>query len=174
MLKNYMKEGQKLPLFGVGPYIIYGIAMLNIIGIILFVYVLKIGKLDEPWTLILHIVGTILIVLGIAIWYIGALRSDMDDSITENKLQTKGIYSWVRNPMYSGCWIALSGGLLMWHNVWLLMFPVIDWLIMTVALINTEEKWLLDLYGDEYIEYKKTVNRCIPWFPKHAEKRRKR
>jgi hypothetical protein len=44
-----------------------------------------------------------------------------------------------------------------------LMFPVIDWLIMTVALINMEEKWLLDLYGDEYAEYKKHVNRCIPW-----------
>ena len=43
------------------------------------------------------------------------------------------------------------------------MFPVIDWLIITVALINTEEKWLLDLYGDEYAEYKKHVNRCIPW-----------
>ncbi len=34
MLKNYTKEGQKLPLFGVGPYIIYGIAMINAIGIV--------------------------------------------------------------------------------------------------------------------------------------------
>ncbi len=167
MLKNYMKEGQKLPLFGVGPYIIYGIAVVNIVGIVLLCYVLKIGILDESWTLIFRITGILLIVLGIAIWYTGALRSDMDDSITENKLQTKGIYSWVRNPMYSGWWIALSGITLMWHNVWLLIFPIIDWLIMTIALINTEEKWLLDLYGDEYIEYKKNVNRCIPWFPKH-------
>ncbi len=87
----------------------------------------------------------------------------MDESITENKLQTKGIYAWVRNPMYSGWWIALSGIILMWHNVWMLIFPVIDWVIMTVALINTEEKWLLDLYGNEYAEYKKRVNRCIPW-----------
>lgn len=31
----YMKEGQKLPLFGVGPYIVYGMAMVNVIGIIL-------------------------------------------------------------------------------------------------------------------------------------------
>jgi protein-S-isoprenylcysteine O-methyltransferase Ste14 len=69
--------------------------------------------------------------------------------------------------MYSGWWIALSGITIMWHNVWLLIFPIIDWLIMTIALINTEEKWLLDLYGDEYAEYKKNVNRCIPWFPKH-------
>ena len=163
MLKNYMKEGQKLPLFGVGPYIVYGMAAVNLIGVILFGYVFKIGILVAPWILIFRIIGVLLIVAGIAVWFIGAMCSDMDDSITENKLQTKGIYSWVRNPMYSGCWIALSGGLLMWHNVLLLIFPVIDWLIMTVALINTEEKWLLDLYGDEYAEYKKHVNRCIPW-----------
>ena len=42
----------------------------------------------------------------------------------------------------------------------------IDWFILTVVLINTEEKWLLKVYGDEYAEYKKRVNRCIPWFPK--------
>ena len=166
MLKNYMKEGQKLPLFGVGPYIIYGIAVLNVIGIIVFGYVFKIGTLEGPWTLIFRIIGGVLIVIGVAIWYIGALRSDMYESITENKLQTKGIYSCVRNPMYSGWWIALSGIILMWHNAWMLILPLLDWVIITIALINTEEKWLLNLYGQEYAEYKKRVNRCIPWFPR--------
>ncbi|MBR5361383.1 MAG: isoprenylcysteine carboxylmethyltransferase family protein [Lachnospiraceae bacterium] len=166
MLKNFTKEGQKLPLFGVGPYIIYGIAVLNVIGIILFGYVFKVGALESPWILIFRIIGVILIVLGVIIWYIGALRSDMDESITENKLQTKGIYSWVRNPMYSGWWIALSGILLMWHNVWMLILPFLDWAIITIVLIHTEEKWLLDLYGQDYIDYKKRVNRCIPWFPR--------
>ena len=163
MLKNYMKEGQKLPIFGVGPYIVYGMALLNVIGIVLFGYVFKIGILASPWTVIFRIIGGLLIVAGIAVWYIGAMRSDMDNSITENKLQTKGIYSWVRNPMYSGCWILFSGGVLMWHNAWMLILPFLDWLIMTIALINTEEKWLLDLYGEEYARYKKSVNRCIPW-----------
>ncbi|MCR5531898.1 MAG: isoprenylcysteine carboxylmethyltransferase family protein, partial [Lachnospiraceae bacterium] len=162
-MKNYVKEGQKLPLFGVGPYIVYGIAMVNVIGIILLEYVFKIGILESPWTIIFRVVGGLLIVLGGAVWYIGALRSDMDASITENRLQTKGIYALVRNPMYSGWWIALSGITLMWHNAWMLILPVIDWAIMTVALINTEEKWLLDLYGNEYAEYKKRVNRLIPW-----------
>ncbi len=122
MLKNFMKEGQKLPLFGVGPYIVYGMAMVNLVGIILFGYVFKIGILDSPWILIFRIVGGLLIVLGIAVWFIGALKSDMDESITENKLQTKGIYAWVRNPMYSGWWIALSGIILMWHNIWMPIF----------------------------------------------------
>ena len=162
-MKNYVKEGQKLPLFGVGPYIVYGIAMVNVIGIILLEYVFKIGILESPWTIIFRIVGSLMIVLGGVIWYIGALRSDMDASITENRLQTKGIYALVRNPMYSGWWIALSGITLMWHNAWMLILPVIDWAIMTVVLINTEEKWLLNLYGNEYAEYKKRVNRLIPW-----------
>ena len=165
-LKNYVKDGQKLPLFGVGPYIVYGMAIVNIIGIILFGYVFKIGMLETPWLIIFRVIGILLAIYGIAVWFIGAMRSDMDESITENKLQTNGIYSWVRNPMYSGWWIALSGILLMWHNAWMLILPVIDWLIMTVALINTEEKWLTDLYGSEYEEYKRKVNRCIPWPPK--------
>ncbi len=68
--------------------------------------------------------------------------------------------------MYSGIWIALTGITFMWHNIWTLILPLIDWGIMTIALINTEEKWLLGLYGKEYEEYKKHVNRCIPWFPR--------
>ncbi len=165
MLKNYMKKEQKLPLYGVGPMIVLAMAIVDVLGIFLFAYVLNIGELEETWTIIFSVAGIVLIAAGIMIWFIGAARSDMDDSIIENRLQTKGIYSWVRNPMYSGWWIAMTGILLMWHNAALLFLPVIDWAIMTVFLINTEEKWLLDLYGDEYAVYKKRVNRCIPWIP---------
>lgn len=37
---------------------------------------------------------------------------------------------------------------------------------MTVLMKHTEEKWLKNLYGKEYEEYCKRVNRCIPWFKK--------
>ena len=86
MLKNYMKEGQKLPLYGVGPYIVYGMAMVNVIGIILLGYVFKIGILGKPWIYVFRIVGIMFIVVGGLIWFIGALRSDMDESITESEL----------------------------------------------------------------------------------------
>lgn len=162
-MKNYIKEGQKLPLFGVGPYIVYGMAMVTILGIVLFSYVLKVGMLNAPWTYIFRVTGGIFVALGAIIWYIGALRSDMDNNIAENKLKTDGIYAWVRNPMYSGWWILITGISLMWANAWILITPVINWLIMTVALKNTEEKWLLDLYGEEYAAYLKQVSRCLPW-----------
>ena len=165
MLKNYNKDGQKLPLFGIGPYIVFGMGLVTLTGIILFGYVIKIGILETPWIMVFGITGALLIVTGIFIWFIGAVRSDMDDHIESNKLKTNGIYAWVRNPMYSGWWIAFTGITFMWHNIWMLVLPVINWIIMTITLINSEEKWLSDLYGAEYETYKTKVNRCIPWKP---------
>ncbi len=144
---------------------IFGMGLLTLIGIILFGYVFKIGVLNSPWIVIFRITGAVLIISGIIIWFVGALRSDMDDHIESNKLKTDGIYAWVRNPMYSGWWIAFAGITLMWHNIWMLVLPFINWLIMTITLINSEEKWLLELYGAEYETYKTKVNRCIPWKP---------
>lgn len=163
MFKDYIREGQKLPIFGVGPYIVYGMAAVTIVGIILFGYVFKIGVVNGSWILIFRTAGALLIISGAVVWFIGALRSGMDESIAKNRLKTDGIYGWTRNPMYSGWWIVMSGITLMWCNIFMLILPVINWGIMTAALINTEEKWLADLYGDEYADYKKRVNRCIPW-----------
>ena len=162
-MKNYVKEGQKLPLYGAGPYIVYGMAAVTAVGIVLFSYVFRIVTLSAPWTYIFRITGGFLIVFGAIVWYIGAMRSGMDENIAENKLKTDGIYAWVRNPMYSGWWFMITGISLMWVNVWILITPFINWLIMTIVLKRTEEKWLLDLYGDEYVKYLRRVNRCIPW-----------
>ena len=170
MLKNYNKEGQKLPLFGVGPYMVWGMGLTTLLGIILIGYVLRVGYLDAPWIMLFRMTGVLLLAIGIAVWFIGAVRSDMDNNIENNKLKTDGIYAWVRNPMYSGWWIAITGITLMWHNVWMLILPVINWIIMTITLINSEEKWLSDLYGDEYAAYKIRVNRCIPWKPSKDKK----
>lgn len=162
MLKNYIKEDQKLPLFGVGPHIVVAMAAVTIIGIVLFGYVFKIGILNTPWTWIFRTAGAILIIAGIVIWLISAFCSGMDESIAENKLKTDGIYALTRNPMYNGWWLMISGITLMWGNAFMLILPFVNRLIMTVILINTEEKWLSDLYGDEYNEYKRKVKRFIP------------
>ncbi|MCR5166430.1 MAG: isoprenylcysteine carboxylmethyltransferase family protein [Oscillospiraceae bacterium] len=162
-LKNYIKEGQKLPLFGIGPYLIYGTGLFTVICIILFVYIFKVGNLTGNPVWVFRMIGGILIVFGFIIWFVGALRFGMDKSITENKLKTDGIYAWVRNPMYSGCWILITGISFMWHNICMIPVFFINWGIMTIVLRNTEEKWLANLYGKEYEEYKRRVNRCIPW-----------
>lgn len=165
-MKNYVKDGQKLPIFGIGPYMIGAMGAVAVAGIVVFCYMLRIGELSTPWSVIFRIVGVILILSGAAVWYIGAVRSGIDDDIADNRLKTDGIFAWVRNPVYSGLWMLISGITLVWANAGVLITIPVNWLIMTVVLRNTEEKWLLDLYGDDYAAYKKRVNRCIPWFPK--------
>lgn len=56
-----------------------------------------------------------------------------------------------------------TGIVFMHSNIVLMFLPFVYWLFMTILMKCTEEKWLLKLYGQEYIAYCKRVNRCIPW-----------
>ena len=44
------------------------------------------------------------------------------------------------------------------------LLPILFYILLTILIKNTEEKWLLDKFGADYIEYCKHVNRVIPWF----------
>lgn len=162
-MKNYVKEDQKLPMYGIGPYLALSMVLLTAAAIILCNYIFKIGILNGVWAWLFRIAGFFFFILGTVIWFTGALNSGMDDNIADNKLKTDGIYAWVRNPMYTGIWFVVTGISLLWHNIFLIPVFFINWTVMTAVLKRTEEKWLLDLYGDEYSEYMARVNRCIPW-----------
>lgn len=158
-----MNRKNHLPIFGIGPWLVAGMALVAVIAIVLFCYVFRFGTIGGIGAWLLRIAGILLMTAGTVIWFIGAVRSDMDNSIKENRLKTDGIYAWVRNPMYSGWWFLMTGVSLMWHNLLLIPVFFINWGIMTCVLRSTEEKWLHDLYGQEYEDYCKRVNRCIPW-----------
>lgn len=161
--RGKMKNKEHLPMYGVGP--IYG-------GVIIAVTVLALiaGNSDLLENGIISavkipslIIGILLIVLGLYMWINALLYSKIDDHITDNKLATDGIYSWVRNPIYSAFMFFCTGALFISGNIYFYPLFFFYWLFMTVLMKNTEEKWLENLYGDEYREYKKRVNRCIPW-----------
>ena len=158
-----MKQKEHLPVFGIGPFLVAGMAAVAAAAIAVFYYICKLGTFTGWPAILLICIGIALITAGLAVWFIGAVRSGMDDHIKENRLKTDGIYAWVRNPMYSGWWMLISGVSLMWHNAFLIPVIVINWCIMTVVLKATEEKWLRALYGQAYEEYCGRVNRCIPW-----------
>ena len=106
------------------------------------------------------------ILLGI-ILCLGADKGDkLKSNIKENRLKTDGSFRFVRNPRYSTFLLVEFGLALVCHNLYLLIIPVLFWIEMTIVLKRTEEKWLTELYGQEYIDYCQKVNRCIPFFPK--------
>lgn len=161
-----MKDKEHLPVYGVGPIIVLPQTVLTAVGIIMSLCgVLDCGKIDILKIPFL-IIGIILIVFGAYMWYSANYKSKVFDNIVENRLVTSGIYSVVRNPIYSSVLLECTGAVFIAGNVFLFTIPFVCWIYMTVFLKHTEEKWLKDLYGQEYIDYCKNVNRCIPWFPK--------
>ncbi len=160
-----MKKNKKhLPFMGVGPLYGFVIIALTVVGIVLSQRgFLDVGKFD-----ILRIpfasIGTILIALGLFFWGSANFCAKIDDHIKHNTLAQTGVYAYVRNPIYSAFLMLCTGALLWANNVCILILPIVYWIFLTVLMKCTEEKWLLDLHGEEYVEYCRRVNRCIPWF----------
>ena len=153
-----------LPVFGVGP--IYAVSCLLLTAFGLFLK--KKGFLDSGDLPGLKSeamrIGFMLILIGVALWIYAVLIQRISKEISSGHLVTIGIYSIVRNPIYLAFLCVCTGILITAHNVYLLIIPVVLYIFLTVLMKQTEEKWLLDKFGSEYIEYCKHVNRVIPWF----------
>jgi protein-S-isoprenylcysteine O-methyltransferase Ste14 len=160
-----MKEKKHMSYFGVGPMYVTLILIITVAAV-------YIGKMESFSTGVitimkfpLCILGVILIALGVILWVQAVLISKIDKNISENKLVTTGAYGWVRNPIYSAFAIIFTGVLCLQNNLFLLIFPFIYWIFMSI-LVKKEEIVLEKTFGQEYILYKSKVNRCIPWLPK--------
>ena len=101
------------------------------------------------------------------LWFYAVIVQKIDEAIKEGILVTSGVYSIVRNPIYSAFIIVFTGILIMANNIFLLILPIIFWGVLTSLLKQTEEKWLMEKFGGEYVEYCKDVNRVIPWLRKN-------
>ena len=161
-----MKGKNHLPLFGAGPVIIALQILITAVGIFAsYRGCLDAGK-TELLNIPLKITGIGLILFGFYLNYSAKRISKLFEMVAENKLITTGVYSVVRNPVYSAVLLACTGAICIANNLILFVIPIICWIYMTIFLKLTEEKWLTVLYGQEYTEYCKNVNRCIPWIPK--------
>lgn len=78
-----------------------------------------------------------------------------------NSLQTSGIYSISRNPMYVSLLLFYSGLSFIIGNWWnLILLPVV-FLIVQEYIIKREEKYLCRRFGQEYFDYKAKVRRWL-------------
>ena len=161
-----MKKQDHLPIYGVGPLYVYAIAALTAAAVWMRNRpVFSSGKLRTLHAPLL-VMGIGFIAAGAALWIYAVPISKIDDGIKENRLVTTGAYALVRNPIYSAAMLACTGVILIIGNAWFFILPLVFWLFMTVLMKATEEKWLRNLYGKEYEDYCRQVNRCWPWFPR--------
>ena len=76
----------------------------------------------------------------------------------DTKLVTKGIYAFSRNPAFLAFDFLYIGILLMYFNPLLLGATVFAMVMLHLQILQ-EEKYLPQLFGEEYLEYKKNTGR---------------
>ena len=85
------------------------------------------------------------------------------------KFVVKGLYRYVRNPMYLAFCLVLTGETLLFQSQGLLIYLLIMFGIFNMGLIVSEEPGLRKRFGDSYIQYCKSVGRWIPRLTPYRE-----
>lgn len=156
----------KMPTFGVGPIYVLSCLFLTTFGIIFrdkgF---LSAGHMERGRVFFVAF-GILFLFGGMYLWVHAVILQRINGKVRERKLLTTGVYGCVRNPVYSAFLFIFTGALLFAANYLLLLLPILFWAMLTLLMKQTEEKWLLRQFGEEYVLYCTKVNRVIPWFPK--------
>ena len=102
--------------------------------------------------------------VGIFITSVVTMRDSWRAGVPENdktELVTAGIYQISRNPAFLGFDFIYMGILLMFFNWVLLVVSLFAMLMFHLQIVNVEEEFLLKAFGDEYLAYRKKVNRYL-------------
>ncbi len=83
-------------------------------------------------------------------------------TLAPDKFIIKGLYRYVRNPMYIGDFIVILSEFFIFGHILILVYLIIVILLANIAVIYKEEKELEKKFVADYINYKKTVPRWIP------------
>lgn len=111
-------------------------------------------------------IGVVISAVGVAV-FISAVVTMQDSwraGVSKNEkteLVTSGIFGISRNPVFLGFDLVYAGILLMFFNFMLLAFSLFSAVMFHLQIVNVEEEHLLESFGDEYLTYKKTVNRYL-------------
>jgi len=85
------------------------------------------------------------------------------------KLVVAGPYRFTRNPMVFGMNSIYFSIATYLNSLIALIFVVFFFLVIIIYIKLTEEKRLLNDFGEEYLEYKRKVSMIIPFLPKQSK-----
>ncbi len=159
---DYLKKSKLSPLSYILEFIVFAVHA-NLIYLLIPVKWPDLPSLPEDQTLkilFLVILCLGLIILIIAWFGLGTGRSFGQD---KNKLNTRGIYKYSRNPQIVGYGIILLGFALLFIS-WYTLGWFVQYLIISYLMIRSEEEFLNLMYGEEYEKYCSAVPRVIKLF----------
>ncbi|MBE0538950.1 MAG: isoprenylcysteine carboxylmethyltransferase family protein [Ignavibacterium sp.] len=125
----------------------------------------KIGRIYH-WN-ILFSIGLFLIAIGliirvISIWQLRQYFTYSVSKVENHEIVEKGLYKFIRHPGYLGQLIIFTGISISLSNWLAVILMLLTTCIGFLNRIRVEEKFMTDLMGDKYINYKKRTKKLIP------------
>jgi len=110
--------------------------------------------------------GLVLVALGVGILIWGrrtllAGGTNVDPSLPATAVVTSGPYRLSRNPLYVGLALVYFGLTLALDSWWGIVLLVAVLIVMHRGVIQREERYLEQKFGDGYRQYRSTVRRYI-------------
>jgi protein-S-isoprenylcysteine O-methyltransferase Ste14 len=118
------------------------------------------------------IVGAVPIIIGECIRLMGVAAAGTVTRRRSREVQrlvTYGIFGWVRNPLYVGNFLIWMGFVVISGVWWFLPVAIVLFAVEYTLIVRYEEGVLESIFGQEYLDYKKTTPRWIPRPPRNRE-----
>ncbi len=101
---------------------------------------------------------SIFIAASIILWSVKSLPA----TDRGNKLCTTGAFRYVRHPLYAAFLSVFNFGLAIWLNSWIFILWAVLLHPIWHFVIRSEEKYMIELFGQSYIAYGKKTGRFFP------------
>jgi protein-S-isoprenylcysteine O-methyltransferase Ste14 len=161
-------NNKTMPMWGVGPYFTIISITYLIIAIIINNYTNRLFLIKQLPQPVAVVIGIIFLLIGIP--YFILCGKTIYKIYNERKLYTSGVYATCRHPLYSS-WIFFNvPGIAIFFRSWLLLTVPVFMYILLIIFARKEENYLMDKYGEEYLEYKKNTNYAFPKLWKYFKK----
>ena len=109
-------------------------------------------------------VGLALVAIALAGWSIRTMRlagTRFETSKPTSAIVAHGPFRFTRNPIYLAMMLLLFGFGLGLDSAWPLLVIAPFFLVIRYGVVAREEAYLARLFGDAYLDYKRSVRRWI-------------
>lgn len=140
------------------------------------VYITDISYLNQTSTLIIQIVAIALSFTGFIIRAItigttpaGTSGRNTREGQVAEQLNTSGIYSIIRHPLYLGNYLMWIGIVFFTYNLYFVLIVSLGYWLYYERIMFAEERFLEKKFGDDYLNWSREAPAFVPAFRKYKK-----
>ena len=145
------------------------IPLILFIAAVPVVYFTSVPKIGQDWILIIQVLAIFISLLGFIVRAItigttpaGTSGRNTKEGQVAEELNTTGIYSTIRHPLYLGNYLMWIGIVLFSYNIYFVLIVSLAYWLYYERIMFAEERFLEKKFGKAYMDWSLTAPAFIP------------